>query len=157
MRYAALLYIFLTSCGGGGGPAPSSGGGVGGGGGPGGPVLPYTPPPTPPASPAPVPVMLPGDSFGVLNDDARPIVAYGWWETRPGADGLYEPHWHWILPIAGAVMPGDTHRTPLTNGPVVLPQPAVGALDVAAYFADGTTTYGHVVFGPPAFAVWRVD
>lgn len=153
---SCLVAFALSACGG-GGPAPSSGGGVGGGGGPGAPGLPSDPPPAPTTPPVPGPTMLPGPSFGVENATATPIVAYGWWETRPGADGLDEPHWHWIVPLSGWVDPGETNLTPTANGPIVLPQPAVGPLDVAASFADGTARYARVQFSPPTAAVWRVE
>ncbi len=154
---SCLVAFALSACGGASSPAAPGGGGVGGGGGPGVPAFPIDPPPAAPTPPTPPAAMLPGESFGILNATDRPIVAYGWWETRPGADGLDEPHWHWIVPLSGWVDPGETNLTPTANGPIVLPQPAVGPLDVAASFADGTARYARVHFAPPSAAVWRVE
>ena len=152
-----VLSLVLSACGGGAPPDVPGGGGVGGGGGPGAPVLPTDPPPPAPTPSAPPASMLPGASFGCVNATGVPIVAYGWWETRPGADGLGESHWHWLIPVAGAIAPGASHASPLTNGPIPLPQPQVGPLAVAAYFADGTTRIDYVTFDPPALSTWRVD
>lgn len=153
---SCLAALCLSSCGGGAPPDAPGGGGVGGGGGPGVPVPTVPPPPVVPP-PGPAPSMLPGPSFGIVNATGMTITAYGWWETRPGADGLNEPHWHWIAPLGGGVDDGATHLTPLTNGPVALPQPQVGPLDVVAWTSDGTTVIERVVFAPPGAAVWRAE
>lgn len=152
---SCLAALCLSSCGGGAPPDAPGGGGVGGGGGPGVPVPTVPPPPVVPP-PGPAPSMLPGPSFGCTNATGVPIVAYGWWETRPGADGLNESHWHWIVPLSGLIDPGETNTTPLWNGPIPLPQPQVGPLDVAALHVDGTTRYARVTFAPASAAVWRV-
>ena len=100
----------------------------------------------------------PGRALGVRNDTGVAIAWVGWWETRVPTPitGALEPHWHWLVPTAGPIAPGVTWQSHATNGPVELPRPAAGLLDVAAVGVDGVTRQARVDYSPPARAVWVV-
>ena len=150
---AFALFLILAACGGSGPANPSSGGGTGGGlpPGPG-----FVPPPAPPAPDAPVPVMLPGETFGIYNDTGEPIAYFAWWEPRDGVDGgLPGGHWHWFVGIAGPVLPGTVKMVPAFNGDEPLYQPPLGMIDVVAVTTSGRAIGARVLFAPTALSVWR--
>ena len=160
-----MLAVALSACGGGtagappvGPPPPSE---------PPPAAPPVLPPPPPPAQPAPgdpepdATTMLPGTpgrALGVRNDTGVAIAWVGWWETRVPTPitGALEPHWHWLVPTAGPIAPGATWQSHAWNGPVELPRPAAGLLDVAAVGASGRWYTARVVYAPPNAGAWRV-
>lgn len=150
------LSLALAACGGSGPGTPGSGGGGVGGGLPDGPGS--VPPPVAPPPSAPVPVMLPGPSFGLYNNTGEAVKWFAWWEPRDFVDGgMPGMHWHWLIPVRGAVQPGMTEMVPAFNGNEPLYQPPLGMIDVVAVTASGRTIAARVLFAPTALSVWRAD
>lgn len=155
-RYAAAVCFILgaAGCGGGCGGASSSddassGPAVGGGlaDGPGSVAPPPFVPPSIPAAPS----LLPGAAFGVVNATGQGIVYFAWWETRDGVDnGMPGGHWHWCIPVGGALPPGASQSVPTYA-------PPVGPVDLVAVLTDGTERRERVTYAPPTAAVWRVE
>lgn len=156
IRLVAVVAFVLgaAGCGGGCGGASSgdasSGAPTVGGGLADGPAVVAPPLPVPPGIPA-APTLLPGERFAVTNGTDQGIVYFAWWETRDGIDnGMPGGHWHWCIPIGGALPPGASQSVPTYA-------PPVGPVDLVAVLADGTERRERVTYAPPTAAVWRVE
>ncbi len=59
-------------------------------------------------------------------------------------------HWHWCIPVGGALPPGASQSVPTYA-------PPVGPVDLVAVLTDGTERRERVTYAPPTAAVWRVE